>query len=49
MKKSKKRKSSEGKKAWRIKRRIRLSKVEKEERKNGERSIKGKRESRKLG
>jgi len=43
MKRSKKRKGSEGKKAWRIRRRIRPSKVEKEERKNGERNIKGKR------
>jgi hypothetical protein len=33
MKKSKKRKSSEGKKAWRIRRRIRPSELEKEERK----------------
>jgi len=42
MKKSKKRKliRSEGKKAWRIRRRIRSSKVEKEERVKGERSIK---------
>jgi hypothetical protein len=31
------------KKVWRIRRRIRPSQVEKEERKNGERNIKGKR------
>jgi len=45
MKKSKKRKliRSERKKALRIRRRIRPSKVEKEDRKNGESSIKGKR------
>jgi len=44
MKKSKKRTSmSERKKALRIRRRIRPSKVEKEERKNVESSIKGKR------